>query len=244
MGGGLGATGSAREAGSDAVGRDRRGQANLLALVAALVALTTVSTVAFAVADGALVDAQREPVERQRATAIADRLVAGDGELATRDNVLNATRLDALTAGALRERHGVPADADVRVRVDGETVAATGDVRGGTTIRRVVVVANRTNRTVTPGLDGRDSVTLPRRTPWVEIGVEPTAGTVTTVRANGRVVLHDPSGLAGAYRVDVSRRVTPRFAFAGDDLDTGDVSVTYAPATARKVVLEVTVDVD
>jgi hypothetical protein len=223
---------------------DRRGQATLLALVVALVALTTVATIAVAVADGALDDATREPLERQRAASVADRLVAGDGALATRDGVLNGTRLDALDGDALRERFDLGEDVDVRVRVDGGTVAATGDVDGGTTIRRVAVVSNRSNHTVTPGLDGRDVVTLPRRTPWVAIDIAPGAGSVTTVRANGRVVLHDPDGLTGSYRVPLSLQVTPRLAFAGDDLATGAVDVTYAPATTRKVVLEVTVDVD
>lgn len=222
----------------------RRAQANLLALVGALVALAAVSTVAVVVANGALADADREPVERQRATALADRLVAGDGALATRDNVLNGTRLEALSGDALRERYAIPDGADVRVRVDGETVASTGDVAGGTTVERVVLVADRSERTVTPGLNGRDRVTLPRRTPWVGVRVAPSAGAVTTVRANGRVLLHDPDGLAGSYRVTVPRRETLTLAFAGDDLDTGAVELTYAPADARKVVLEVTVDVD
>ncbi|NHN42220.1 hypothetical protein G9C85_11370 [Halorubellus sp. JP-L1] len=224
---------------------ERRAQANLLALVAALVALTTVSTVAVVVADGALADATREPVERQRANAVADRVLAADGALAERENALNATRLGSLDAAALRDLDAVPEDADVRVRVDGETVASTGDVAGGTTVSRIALVVDREARTVTPGLDGRDRVTLPRRTPWIAIDLTPAAGEVTTVRANDRVVLHDPDGLAsGRYRVDVSRRVTPVLAFAGDDLDTGAVEVTYAPADSRKVVVEVTVDVE
>jgi len=225
-------------------GRGRRAQANLLALVGALVALAAVSTVAVVVANGALADADRKPVERQRATAVADRMVAGDGALAVRDNVLNGTRLEGLSGEGLRARYAIPEGADVRVRVDGETVAGTGDVSGGTTVERVVLVADRSERTVTPPLDGRDRVTLPRRTPWVGVRVDPAAGTVTTVRANGRVLLHDPDGLEGRYRVSTPRRETLTLAFAGDDLDAGAVELTYAPADARKVVLEVTVDVD
>jgi hypothetical protein len=223
--------------------RGWRAQANLLALVAALVALTTVSTVAVVVANGALEDATREPVERQGATALADRIVAADGPLAARENVLNGTRVENLDAAGLRALDAVPPDADVRVRVDGETVVETGDVTGGTTVRRVALVVDREPRTVTPGLDGRDRVTLPRRTPWVVVSLAPSAGDVATVRANGRVVLHDPDGLAaGRYRVNVSRRTTPALSFAGDDLATGAVSLAYAPADSRKVVVEVTVD--
>jgi hypothetical protein len=228
----------------DDEGAGRRAQANLVALVAALVALTTVSTVAVVVANGALADATREPVERQSATALADRLVASDGPVSVRENVLNETRVDGLDADAVRDLAALPESADVRVRVDGETIVETGDVTGGTTVRRVALVVDRDPRTVTPGLDGRDRVTLPRRTPWVAVDVAPSAGDVTTVRANGRVVLHDPDGLdAGRYRVNVSRRVTPTLSFAGADLATGAVDVTYAPADSRKVVVEVTVDV-
>jgi hypothetical protein len=220
-----------------------RGQANLLALVAALVALTTVSTVAVVVANGALDDAAREPLERQGANALADRLVAADGPLAARENVLNETRVADLNAEAVRSLDAVPPDAAVRVRVDGETVVETGDVAGGTTVRRVALVVDREPRTVTPGLDGRDRVTLPRRTPWVAVAIAPSAGDVETVRANGRVVLHDPDGLAaGRYRVNVSRRTTPALSFAGENLATGAIAVTYAPANSRKVVVEVTVD--
>jgi hypothetical protein len=222
---------------------DRRGQANLLALVAALVALTTVSTVAVVVANGALDDATREPIERQGANALAERLVAADGPVAVRENVLSETRVEALDAAGVRALAAVPPDADVRVRVDGETVVETGDVAGGTTVRRVALVVDREPRTVTPGLDGRDRVTLPRRTPWIRVVLAPAAGEVRTVRANGRVILHDPDGLApGRYRVNVSRRTTPVLSFAGDDLATGAVELAYAPADSRKVVLEVTVD--
>ncbi|MFC6951751.1 DUF7263 family protein [Halorubellus litoreus] len=228
---------------ADGGGAGWRAQANLVALVAALVALTTVSTVAVVVANGALADATREPVERRGATALADRLVAADGPVAVRENVLNETRVEELDADAVRDLAALPESADVRVRVDGETIVKTGDVTGGTTVRRVALVVDRDPRTVTPGLDGRDRVTLPRRTPWVAVDVAPSAGEVTTVRANGRVVLHDPDGLApGRYRVNVSRRVTPALSFAGDDLATGAVDVTYAPADSRKVVVEVTVD--
>lgn len=221
----------------------RRGQATLLALVAALVALTTVSTVAVVVANGALADATREPVERRHANAVADRLVAADGAVAAREHVLNETRVDALDAAAVRDLAGLPSDVDVRVRVGDETVVETGDVTGGTTVRRVALLVDRQPRTVTPGLDGRDRVTLPRRTPWVAVEIAPGVGEVTTVRANGRVVLHDPDGLdPGRYRVSVSRRVTPTLSFAGADLATGAVDLTYAPADSRKVVLEVTVD--
>lgn len=221
-----------------------RAQANLLALLAAIVLIVAVSTVAVAVTDGALADADREPLERQRAAAIADRLVAGDGDLATRENVLDAAAIEALDAETLRDRYAIPESGAVSVRVDGERLVETGEVSDGTTIQRVVLVATRTNRTVTPGLDGRDSATLPRRTPWVAIDIASAAGDVTTMRVNDRVLLHDPDGLSGSYRVSVSPRVTPTLEFEGDDLDTGALTVTYAPATARKVVLEVTVDVD
>ena len=62
------------------------------------------------------------------------------------------------------------------------------------------------------------------------------------VRANGRVVLLNPSGLDGTFTVDVSRFETTRLTFdATGPLRGRAVEVTYYPAKTTKAVLEVTV---
>lgn len=220
-----------------------RAQANLVALVVALLALTAVLGVALVVADGAFGGADRDPGERRLATSLSDRLVAADGPLATRANVLNATAVDGFDADRLAAAVPATEGHDVRVRVGGETVAETGDVTGGATVRRVVLVEREETVTTTPDLD-RDAVTLPRRTDRVTMTIDPPSGTrVTTVRANGRVVAHDPDGLSGTLTVPVSRFETTTLAFdANGTLPTGSVELAYYPTRTTKALLVVTVD--
>lgn len=221
---------------------DRRGQTNLVAVAIALVILTAVTGVSVVVADDALAGADREPAERRLAVGFSERLVSESGPLTDRANVLNRTRVRGLDGARLARLFPAARGHDVRVSLDGETVARTGDATGGTTVRRVVLLQRRTAATVEPPLR-TGSVTLPRRTPRVRLRIDPASATVRTVRANGRVVLHDPGGLRGTYTVRVSRFETTRLAFdATGSLGRGDVRVTYYPARTTKAVLEVTAD--
>ena len=94
------------------------------------------------------------------------------------------------------------------------------------------------------GANRDQSVTLPRRTPNATLTLSPPNGTtVSTVRANGRVVLHDESGIEGTETVDLSRFETATLTFESSDrLPEGSVVVTYYPSRTRKAVLGVTVD--
>lgn len=212
--------------------REPRAQANIPALAVALLLLTTVTGVAVTLADGALADGQREATERATAVGLAERLVAADALLTRRANVLNATALAALDGERLEARY--PTKGDVRVRVDGEPVASVGEPQAGTTVRRTVLVATEqsTSRTM-----GGDETTLPRRTDRVRLRI-PANASVTTVRANGRVVLHDDDGLSGTYTVPVSRFETTTVRHDGER----GVTVTSYPTRTRKATLEVTVD--
>nr|WP_303648721.1 hypothetical protein [Haloarchaeobius litoreus] len=205
--------------------------------------MTAVLGVALVVADGAFAGADRDPGEHRLASSLSDRLVAGDGPLTTRANVLNATAVAGLDRAGLADSFPVVGERDVRVRLDGETVARTGDVTGGTTVRRIVLVEREETVTTTPNLD-RDAVTLPRRTDRVTLNIEPPTGTrLRTVRANGRVVAHDPAGLSGNVTVAVSRFETTTLAFdANGTLPTGSVDLTYYPTRTTKALLVVTVD--
>jgi hypothetical protein len=219
-----------------------RGQTNLVAVTIALVVLTAVAGVAVVVADGALASADRDPGERRLAVGLSERLVSGAGPLTARGNVLNRSRVRTLDGDRLRALFPSTRGASVWVAVDGDPVATTGDATGGTTVRRVVLLQRRTATSVTPPLR-TGTVTLPRRTPRVRLRVTPRSATVRTVRANGRVVLHDPDGLRGNYTVGVSRFETTRLTVdATGRLRRGDLRVTYFPARTTKAVLEVTVD--
>ncbi|WP_435317351.1 DUF7263 family protein [Haloarchaeobius sp. TZWSO28] len=221
-----------------------RAQANLVALAVALLALTAVLGVALVVADGALSGADREAGERRVAVSLSDRLVAADGPVSARANVLDAAALDALDSATLDRQFPVADGHDVRIRLGDRTLVETGDVTDGTTMRRIVLVERETTATLTPNLTADGSVTIPRRTDDVTLQVAPPTGVaVTTVRANGRVVLHDPAGIRGTVTVPVSRFETTTLAFdASRTLPTGSVDVTYYPTQTTKAVLVVTVD--
>ena len=215
-----------------------RGQANLPALAVALLLVGGSVGVAVGLAAGAFAGADTDPEDTRLAASLADRLVAPDGPYSVRANVLS----DAATRNATAD--WLPDDVDARVTLGGRTVVARGDPTGGATIRRVVLVSETETRELEPTLEGRDVVTLPRRTANATLALDPPTGVnVTSVRANGRVVLHDPDGLDGAYDVALARYDTVRFRFdASSDLPAGSVEVAYRAETTTKAVLAVTVD--
>lgn len=218
---------------------------NLPALVVALLLLSATVGLAVAVADSAFAGARRQPLDSRATVSLSERMVAADGPLAVRGNVLNRTRVRRLNTSSLRTWFPVTAGRDVLVRLDGRTLVERGDPRDGVTVQRVVLVAARDPTTLTPRFAGANAtVTLPRRSDAATLTVAPPDGTtVRTVRANGRVVLHDPAGLDGTYRVALSRFETTTLAFrANGSLPPGSVTVEYAPETTVKATLSVTVD--
>jgi len=218
-----------------------RAQANLPALAVALVVLASAAGLSVAFADAAFADADRDPGDRRVAAALSDRLVAADSSTTRRANVLREGAL-SLTAEDLDRSFPVARDHAVRIDVGEETVLERGDPTGGSTVRRVVLVARQQTVTLTPTLD-RNATTLPRRTGRVTLTVRPGNATVETVRANDRVVLHDPSGLNGTYELRVSRFETLRLTYGADrPLPRGSVELTYYPVRTTKATLAVTVD--
>ena len=205
----------------------------------ALVLLTAVTALGLAMADAAITGADRTPDERRVAAATAAHLVAPDGPLAERANVLNESAVAAFDGAGLRSL--TQSGTAVAVRLDGRTVAATGEPADGTTIRRLVLVERPEAESLE--LNGTD-VTLPRRADDVTVTLTPSVDTnVTTVRANDRVVLHNDSGLSGSFEIRVPRYETTvlRFQTAGR-LGDGDVRVSYDAPRATKATLAVTVD--
>lgn len=214
-----------------------RGQANLAALAVALVALISATTLGLVVADGALAAADREPLERRAAGSFADRLVSAERSTA-RPNVVFEDALRALGSEDIDDL-APPVDGHaVRLRLDDETLFERGDPTGGTTVSRVVLVAERTERSRTIEADDGTTLTLPRRTGTVEIAFDTTSD-IETVRLNGRVVLRDPDGLSGRYSVRASRYETATFTFDGG---SGRIRITSHPLRTTKATLRVTVD--
>lgn len=220
-------------------GKKERGQANLLALAVSLLVLTTVVGFSLAIIDGAYQNADRNPDERRVAVALAERLVSEESTLTSRSNVLNATRVRNLTDSRFNREYPVANGTDVRIRIGDETIIEQGDSTGGTTIRRVVLVERR--QSVTLPIRG-ETLTLPRRSSRATITIAPeteTGTAVTTVRANNRVVLHDPDGLEGRFEIDLSRYETTKVRIE----PAGTATITYYPAQTTKAELVVTVDV-
>jgi hypothetical protein len=214
-----------------------RGQANLLSLAVALVALLSATTLGLVVADGALADTERDPLERRAAVATADRLVTASATT-VRPNVLDLEAIRTVGGNALSDLAPPTDGRAVRLRLDDETLFERGDTASGTTAQRIVLVAEPTTRTRTVVVDDGSSYTLPRRTTSVDL-VFPGDSTVETVRLNGRVVLHDPGGLTGRFTITASRYETATLGFEGG---TATVDIENHPLRTRKATLQVTVD--
>lgn len=214
-----------------------RGQANLLALVVALAALTAATGLAVVVADGALQSAERDLRERRAAAAAADRVVAPDAPTTRRANVLDADAISNLTVERLVTLAPPLADRSFRLRVGGETVLARGDPTGPTA-RRIALLSTSEARTRTLNLSNASGLVVPRRTDRVRVSV--TNATVVTVRADDRVVLHDADGIDDAI-APVPRERTTHLAVDVEGNETGTLRVTYWPERTAKALVEVTV---
>jgi hypothetical protein len=216
-----------------------RAQANLPALAVALLLVMASVGVAVALAGGAFAAADTDPRDARLASSLAERLVAADGPLSARANVLSEAAV-ANASGELCPGQTL----DCRVRLDGRTVAARGDPERGETVRRIALVADAEWRTLDPTFPGGDAVTLPRRTSSAILHLDPPTGTrVTTVRANDRVALHDPDGLDGSFELSLSRYDTVTLSLdANRDLGAETLTVDYRVETTTKAVLAVTVD--
>lgn len=226
-----------------ATGAGVRAQANLPAFAIAVLVVTSTATLSLLVANGAFVAADREPVERTQAAGLAAAMVDADSPVTRRANVVDATSLPTLDDEF--DAWFPTGDVSVRVALDDRVLVERGSPTGGTTIRRLVLVATPDTRTLSPAFSSSETaVTLPRRASTVDVTLAPSGRTtVTTVRVGDRVVLHDPGGLTGTYTVALSRfeTATLRFETTGG-LGPGDVELTYRPTATRKAVLAVTVD--
>lgn len=221
-----------------------RGQTGLPALAVALLVLTMVTGIGLAMGDSAIRSADREPADRRVAVSLAAGLVAPESPLTERANVVNGSELSTFDERRLRSAFPVTDDTPVTVELDGEPVADTGETGDGTTIRRLVIVEERSSETIEPALGWRRTVTLPHRGYRATLTLTPPAGTnVTTVRANDRVVLHDESGLSGSYEISLSRFETTTLRFSADGpLPRGSVEIEYGAIRSRKATLAVTAD--
>jgi len=219
----------------------------LPALAIALLVLTATLVVGVVTADVALLDAERDALDRNAAVGVSERLVRADSPVTERANVVNGTALAELDAEDLRAEYGLSPDASVRVVLDDRTILSEGTPSGGVTVERIVLNESTDTRTVEPEFDGSRTVVLPRRTRSLQLAIDPPAGTdLQTVRVNGRVRLHNTSGLNGTYQVPVAtasavNTTQLRFDAVGP-LDNESVRIDYTAVETEKRILGVTVD--
>ncbi len=221
-----------------------RAQTTLPAVGIAFLLLTSALVVGVLAADAAMRSADREALDRQAAVGLSETLVRAEAPVTERANVVNESALANLTAADLRDRYGLAANASVRVSLDGHTLVADGLPAGGVTVERTVLLERSEQRRLEPSLEGTRTVTLPRRTAHVNLTLQPPANTtLRTVRVNGRVRLHNTSGLNGTYEVPVATVETARLHLeALGPLSNETLVVRYEPVRTEKAQLAVTVD--
>jgi len=221
-----------------------RAQTNLVALTLALVLVTGATVVGVVVADAALADAERDPLDRHAATAVADRLVAADAPTTVRANALNATAVDALNASRVEALAPPAAGAALRITLDGESVVERGSPDTGATVRRSVVVVSRAEPTrKTANVSNGSTMRIPRGVDRATVAVDPGPNTtLRIVRANSRVVLYDGAGLDTNATVHLSRYEPTTVRIDAGANATGRVTVTYRRPLTETRVLRVTVD--
>ena len=213
----------------------------MVSLAVALVLLVGAAGTAIAIAHGSLAGAERDPVERNAATDLADRLVSPDTSHVRRENVLDRNETEALSTDDVESLAPEIEDRAFRIRIDGRTLLERSDPSGGTRVERLVVFAADDERTYRLDLEEDDAVTVPRRTDELRITVDPENDTtVSTIRINDRVLLYDPDGLEGTATASVPWTATLRVTVDAEGTD-GIVAVTATPETTAKARLEVTV---
>lgn len=222
-----------------------RGQANLLGFAAALVVVATATVTGVALAGDALADADRQPEATRAAERLAEHLVGADATHTRERNVLRGERTANLTAADIDAAVPPVRGRSLSVTLGGDPVVERGDADGAggaVRIERRVRVERAVDRTERVDLTARDTVTLPDHTGRIVVRVDTArTRTVRTVRADGRVVLSDPSGLSGRYVVVVPdvRPLDIGVGSSGYRSGTVQVSWTATNASVERLVVSV-----
>lgn len=221
-----------------------RGQANLLALAAALVVVTAATSTALLIAGGATDARTGDPEEAALASGITDRLLAADGPLARSDGTLNATLVEQFDGNDLQGLLPAGSDAAIRIRLGDRVIASTGDVTSGTQVTSLVRVVEYRTVTRFPDLvanDSQDSRYVLRAAAWIDVSINESAGTVHTVWVNDRMVLHDLEGINGTHRISIARSGEYEFRFGATQVDEEIVRLrtVHEETLVRRVVVTV-----
>ena len=231
-----------------------RAQANLLGFAAAVVVVVMVTVAGVALASDALADADRQPAATHAAERLSTHLVAADAAHTRGANVLCADRTANLTAADLDREVPPTRGRPVSVTLGGEPIVERGGVDGGSVgtdaprsvdsvrVERRVRVERGIERTERIDLTERAGRTLSDHTGRVVVRIDThRTRTVHTVRADGRVVLHDTAGLSGRYvvRVPDVRPLAVDIGSDGDGPGTVTLSWTATNASVEQLVVNV-----
>lgn len=231
-----------------------RAQANLLGFAAAVVVVVTVTVAGVALAGDALADTDRQPVATHAAERLSAHLVAADADHTRGANVLRADLTANLTLADLDREVPPVRGRPVSVTLGGESIVERGAVDTGTVgvdasrstdsirIERRVRVERDTQHTDRIDLTERAGRTLPGHTGRVVVRIDThRTRTVHTVRADGRVVLYDATGLSGRYVVAVPdvRPLVVDIGSDGDGPGTVTLSWTATNGSVERLVVSV-----
>jgi hypothetical protein len=231
-----------------------RAQANLLGFAAAVVVVVTVTIAGAALASDALADADRQPAATYAAERLSTHLVAADAAHTRGANTLRADRIANLTLADLDREVPPIRDRPVSVTIGDETIVERGAVDGDTIgedaprptnsvrVERRVRIERDVERTERIDLTERAGRTLPDHTGRVVVRIDTRrTRTVHTLRADGRVVLHDAAGLSGRYivRVPDVRPLDVDIGSDGDGPGTVTLSWTATNDSVEQLVVSV-----
>lgn len=195
-----------------------RAQANLLALGAAIVLLTGATATGLFVAGGAMGAATDEPTDRSLASGLADRLVASKSPLTVDRGTLLARNVSRVTDSWLASR--LPDGVSASVALDGDLLASRGDVTTGSRVVRLVRMVTLREMIRLPEVvanDTADSDILVQTDRWIDVSINASAGQLQTVWVDDRLVLENPNGLAGEFRIHVGYRETVELTFGATE---------------------------
>lgn len=221
-----------------------RGQANLIALAAAVLVVSAALGIALIFVSGSLSTATGEPEERVLATGIADRLTASDGPITRADGSVNASLVENFTTHRLASILPDANQGAVRVSLGGEELASIGEPHEGTTVTRLVRVVEHRSVIRRPDLSSNESSDdyVLRAADHIEISINGSAGVLETVWLDGRMVLHDPEGLNGSFTVRLPAPGQSRLQFKVLQPGNDVVTLKTVRRDVRFLRLVVTVD--
>lgn len=226
-----------------------RAQANLVGFAVAILVVTTVTVAGGALANDALVDADRQPASTHAAERLAEHLVDADATHTRGSNDLRWSAISNLTASDLDEAVPPVRGRPIRVTLGDEVLVDRGDVgvdsdtgSQAAVVERRVLVTRDVPRTERVDVAETDHVVVDDHDGRLVIRVD-SAGLrrVTTVTAGGRVVLHEPAGLDGRYAVSVPRQYPLRVTFESSGYARGTATVRWTARNASVDRLEVAV---